>query len=232
MMISLYYWFYLANPDDIPSNKQLVEKMNRVFPAANVAHIQDKIRLDEKHIFIPFISSKDEYGVSYWIWTKHKWELVNINTTGSPEVWNIKEKNPSTHFIVWNIHPDDQLETIKFHLLKDRGYRIADGVERYHPKVQMEETISLKENSYGAISIPEDWTQIIKSYRNIEPVQSFSFFNHYGFSQYYIYYGWTSYDQYGNQTFPGNSVNGNGYSNRDYNIDFMMIMDEAKLESK
>ena len=68
-------------------------------------------------------------------------------------VWKIDRNDPSSFQFVWNIHPEDQLSSIHFYLIRDRGYHITEGIEitiqeykwirRSHSKKKLMELIRL-----------------------------------------------------------------------------------------
>lgn len=74
------YWFYLAKPTSFPSKEELIVELNDVDPYLDASVIQDTLVLDERHVLVPFISDTDDYGLSYWIWNKHKWRVAMISS--------------------------------------------------------------------------------------------------------------------------------------------------------
>ncbi len=224
------YWFYFAEPAAFPTNEQLVKEINNEFPLADADLIQDTVPIDERHVLVPFISNKDDYSLSYWVWQKHKWKVVNIDTKGSPIVWKIDRNDPSTHHFVWNIHPDDQLGSIYFYLVRDRGYHTTEGIEHYYPRIQMEEKVSIKEKSYGSMQLPDEWAAFMNASMKVETAkQPDMFFN--GFiPEQYMSFGWIPHNQAGKETFPERSVNGNVYSSGNVELEHVMILGEGDLE--
>ena len=186
--------------------------------------------VDEHHVLVPFISNKDDYSLSYWVWQKHKWRVASIDTNGRPMVWKIDRNDPPSYQFVWNIHPDDQLSSIHFYLIRDRGYHITEGVENYYPRVQMEKKVSLKEKSYGLMPLPNEWVTVMNSFIKVESAkQPDLFFNDFSPEQ-YMSFGWIPYDQANKETFPERSVNGNGYSNGKVELEHVMILDKGDIE--
>ncbi|HHW36272.1 MAG TPA: hypothetical protein GXX18_03120 [Bacillales bacterium] len=225
------HWFYYSNPATFPTNEQLVEEINSVFPEAAASVIQDTIPVDGHHVLVPFISNNDDYSLSYWVWQKHKWRVTSIDTKGRPMVWKIDRNDPSSYQFVWNIHPDDQLSSIHFYLIRDRGYRITEGVEHYVPRVQMMKKVSLKEKSYGLMRLPDEWVTFMNSFLKVESAkQPDLFFNNF-FPEQYMFFGWIPYNQADKETFPERSVNGNGYSNGKIELEHVMILDKGDLET-
>lgn len=227
---AIIYWFYFSKPASFPTNEQLVEKINSIFPEATARAIQDTIPVDERHVLVPFISNKDDYGLSYWVWQKHKWRVASIDTKGQPMVWKIDRNDPSSFHFVWNIHPKDQLRSIKFYLIRDRGFHITEGKENYYPRVQMEKRVSLQEKSYGSMQLPDDWVTFMNTFIKVESAKQPNVFINNFFPEQYMYFGWIPYDQEDKETFPERSVNGNGYSNGNVDLEHMMILGKGDIE--
>jgi hypothetical protein len=223
----ILYWFYFSKPVSFPTNEQLVEEINSIFPEAASSVIQDTIPVDERHVVVPFISNDNDYGLSYWIWKKHKWRVATINTKGEPKIWKINRKDPSSFRLVWNIHPEDQLSSIAFYIIRDRGYQITDGIDNYVPRIQMEKKVSLQEKSYGMMELPDEWMGVMNSH--IEAQKTELFFNDF-FPERNMFLGWIPIDQSDKETFPKGSVNGSGYSNGNVNLEHLMILGKGDLE--
>lgn len=224
------YWFYFSEPGTFPKNKEVKKAINRTSTEVIASTIQDIYFLDKKHVFVPFISDKETYGVSYWVWKKHKWKIAYVDTKGAPKMWKIVKNDPSTHYLIWNIHPEDKLNQLQFLLIRNRNYQVTDGKEFYFPRVQMNSDTSLQEKSYGVLKLPEEWVLFINQLIYVEKAkQSKSIFHWFNPDQ-YLYIGWIPYDQNGEQAFPEKSVNGNGYSVEDIIIDYTMILNENDLE--
>lgn len=224
------YWFYFAKPVSFPTNEQLVKEINRIFPEASVSFVQDTIPVDIRHVAVPFISNEGNYGLSYWVWKKHKWTVATIDTKGEPKLWKINRKDPSSFHLVWNIHPEDQLSSITYYLIRDRGYQVTEGVENYIPGVQMEKKVSFQEKSYGVMELPDEWTEFMNAVIEVESTQKPNLFFNNFFPEPNMFLGWIPYDQSDKETFPEGSVNGSGYSNGNLVIEHMMILSKGDLE--
>src|SRR5690554_1062982 len=145
VLTAVVYLFYFAAPGEFPQKDALITEINE-YTGANAHEIQDIIKIDERHAFVPYISKDEFYGFSFWVWDKYRWKVVRVSTWGRPEVWKIKENDPSSYHIVWNFSPKEEFRELKFYLLRDRnGYRSGD-ISVYMPKVQMEETLPFAEN--------------------------------------------------------------------------------------
>lgn len=216
------YWFYFSTPTSFPTNQQLIEEINRIFPKATASIIQDTIPIDERHVFVPFISQKDDYGLSYWVWKNHKWQVASIDTKGQPILWKRSVNDPASFYFSWNIHPNDQLSSIHFYLIRDRRYRFAEGIERYYPRIQMEKSVSLQEKSYGLMQLPDDWVTLMHAYREGESARQSL--------EQLLFFGWIPYNRTNQQHFPDHSVNGSGFSNGEVDLENVMILDQGDIE--
>lgn len=225
---AIIYWFYFSAPEALPTNGEMLEKINKTLPEATARTIQAAIFIDDKHVYAPFVSEKGDYGKSFWVWEGHKWKAAYIDTKGRPLLWKINRKSPTTYHIVWNIHPNDKLSFIKYYLVRERGYHISDSKEVYTPRVQMGKKVSLKDQTYGVLKMPNEWVSFMNSFFEVESAKRPHFF----FSGQQLFFCWTPYNQSGVETFPKNSVNGDSFSagTRSEVIDYLMILDEDELE--
>lgn len=230
VVIFFIYWFFFSEPKPFLKSNAILEELNRTYPQVSAKKVQDTIFLDKKHVFVPFISERDQYGLSYWIWSNHKWKVAYIENTGQPKLWKISKKDLKTHYFIWNIHPEDQLQTIRFFLIRDRGFHGSNEGYTYLPRVQMEKSISIKQKPYGVMKLPKDWISFKDSFIKVESAKQPNTLFQSFFPEQHMYIGWIPYDQGGKETFPENSLNGNGYSIEDINIDHLMILNEVNLK--
>ncbi|MGE8205607.1 hypothetical protein ACQKP0_13705 [Heyndrickxia sp. NPDC080065] len=224
------YWFYFSKPALFPGNAQLMKDINHLFPEASVKKIQDTYNLDERHVFVPFITSENQYGFSCWEWKKNKWKLVAINSIGEPSLWRINKKDPSTYRFIWNMPPNDNLSSIQFYLIKDRNYHVTEGIGNYEPKIQMNKEISLLGKPYGVLKLPNDWVSVMDSIKNIESGKKPDLFFSSLFSNPSIYFGWIPYNQKGKEANLNNILNGNGFSSSSGDIENLLILTEEEIE--
>jgi hypothetical protein len=219
------YWFYFSKPVTFPKDEELIKEIQTAFQEASPDRILDSIKVDEEHYFVPFISKDNEYGTSYWVWERHKWRLAKIDSRGTPLVWKIDKNNPSTYYLVWNFHPDDQVKNADIHLFRRRSFQISEGVDTYIPGIQMKQKISLQEKSFGVMKMPNDWLSLLYPFIKVQSSNSSLELEH------YFTIGWTTYDSSGKIKFPENSVNGESYSTGvEIETDFAPIIDDHELE--
>ncbi|MGG4267166.1 hypothetical protein [Peribacillus simplex] len=108
-------------PEPFLSDRQVVERINSTFSEAQPMVIQDQIFLDDTHVFVPFISEDNRYGMSFWVWKGNKWRVASVENSGQPQVWNGEEKS----LIMWNMDPKDGISEIKVFMKKDRGFMVG-----------------------------------------------------------------------------------------------------------
>lgn len=221
--------FYFSKPTVFPKNSQLIKEINQVLPEAEAATIQDKIHIDKRHVFVPFISEEDKYGVSYWEWERSKWKPVSINTIGEPYVWKIDSDDPSSFRVVWNIHPDDRASYLTLYFIRERGFSSMAGEERYDPRIQLEKKVNVAEKSYGVVRLPDDWGTLINSYSKIKSVNTSPFGSSFPTDE--MYFGWIPYDKKGKEVILNSSLNGHGFSTGEASIEFMRFLTTAEVES-
>jgi hypothetical protein len=227
----LVYLIFFIKPASLPSDQSLMKEISSIFPEASPSSLQDKIYVDQKHVFVPFISEgNNKHGMSYWEWKHYHWRVNSIDLSGEPKLWKINRKDPGTFHIVWNIHPEDQVNFIDFYLIRDRNYQISDGVERYIPKVQLENRVVLEGKSYGVLKMPRDWLSFMKPYIDVESANQVDPLFNDILPAYNMFIGWIPYDRLNQEKFPEQSVNGSSFSNGDSDIDFIRILNRVELE--
>lgn len=223
---------YNGKPKQFPNVERLIESINGHFPEASALKVQDIARLDERHAVVPFISSDDHYGISYWIWKGLKWKLARIDTRGEPILWKLNANDPSTYYLVWNIDPKDQLDNLDYYLIGPRGYSITQKPESniYTPKIQKQFSAALEEHTYGVLQLPKEWVQIISSSLQLNKArQPNRVFQNMTFNP-IMHIVWMPISQAEQMPFPSNSVNGHSYQVDNMNLEHMRIINEAELE--
>jgi hypothetical protein len=205
--------------------------MNKVFPTAAVKSIQDTVHIDERHVFVPFVSEESRYGVSYWAWKEHKWKLLSIDNAGEPRLWKINSKDPSTYYIAWNSHPDDKVSYMKLYFIRDRGFHGFDGVETYDPRIQLEKKVTLTDKSYGVLRLPVEWSAIMKSLQQAgNPNISDGLINSVLPINNDLFFGYIPFDKSDQEAGIMNSVNGSSFTNGDINLDYISILNKSEIE--
>ncbi|RSD25463.1 hypothetical protein [Mesobacillus subterraneus] len=148
-------------------------------------------------------------------------------------MWKTNQKDPSSHYLMWNFHPDNNLDYLSFYFLKERGYSITEDMHHYQPEIQMDFRQQLSgEQTYGFTKLPEEWTDNIKAENNLMasaiPDRFFSEF--FLPPQYYI--GWRSKSHDGNDDVPPFPRNRNGFGSGDGSIEFVRFIDRQELYQK
>ncbi|MFD0828581.1 hypothetical protein ACT8ZR_23405 [Neobacillus sp. M.A.Huq-85] len=214
----MVYGYYFQSPSPFPAKKQLISKINKLFPEAAASKIQDTIPLDKKHVFVPYISKGDKHGTSSWAWNQRKWELESINTTGEPQLWKINLDDPETFYFTWNMDPESKLGDGKFYMLRDRGFFITDGKENYLPRIQMEKDVSFQTKPYGVLKIPREWVVVMNSFIDQGTSKNDQ-----------LNFGWVPYDT-NNKVLSPKDLIGNGFSNYGDHIEMVRFLDKDEIE--
>ncbi|MGJ7912362.1 hypothetical protein [Neobacillus sp. LXY-1] len=224
-------WLYMIDPkpDSFPTNKQLINQMNEIFSQADAKGVQDIVPIDKRHKVVPYFSEEGDYGISYWEWRLHKWQIVYIDTTGEPSLWKIDKSDPSTYYFVWNLQSSNQLRSLKFFLIRDRQFYSVDGEETYHPKIKLETKVKLKK-LYGIMPIPEKWSPVVKSMKQIGTSEyPISIFNE-DAPMNNMFYGWVPFDQKGQEAIDLLKINGDSYYGDGVNIEELMILGKEEID--
>ncbi|MDQ1143213.1 hypothetical protein QE429_000040 [Bacillus sp. SORGH_AS 510] len=225
----LVYWYYFSKPTAFPQNDQLIEKIHSVFPETSPNIIQDSIAIDERHRFVPFISKEGKYGVSYWQWEQHKWNVVSISTTGDIHVWKIDNNDPSTFYFLWNFHPDDQVNQLKLYLIRDRGYHGANRELWYEPRIQMEKLVEQKK-SYGVLKMPAEWASSMNALLQVGSTEPTGLFNNGIIPNAGMYFGYIPYNKSGKEARTMNSVNGSSFQMGNFDHEYVRQLSESEIE--
>ncbi|MBA2176575.1 hypothetical protein H0266_16935 [Halobacillus locisalis] len=222
------YWWFFSSPSSFPKQAEAVEGINQVFADAHASQIQDVIEVSERKRFVPFITDYANYGVSLWVWSRNEWKARNISMVGDPMLWKVEEGDPSSYHVFWNIHPDDAVEEIDFYLMRERGYHITNSVnETYQPGVQMKKSVTVADQSYGVLPLPEGWSHLMESFRNINQDNGglFSSMSHHP----YVRFGWRPLNSEEENIFPSKSVNGSSYSGGE-RLEHMILINPSDIE--
>ncbi|WP_042225086.1 hypothetical protein [Oceanobacillus manasiensis] len=167
---TLLYYFYPSSPEGFYTTDEAKELINEVYPEAKVDVVQEIVKVTDSHAFVPFISQDNYMGASFWEWKNHKWKLTIVKNSLLPKIWRIDEEDPEEAYIVWNIHPAMETDKLGISMHRPRHFYEMNEEEHYEPQFQFEEIYSLKEQTYGAKQIPEEWAITLKNYYRIEEV--------------------------------------------------------------
>ncbi|MFJ8065405.1 hypothetical protein ACIQYS_12310 [Psychrobacillus sp. NPDC096426] len=226
---TIFYLFSFTKPTPFPSNEESIDEIRSVFPQAGDGAILNTIFLDNRHVYVPFLSDANANGMSLWEWKSQKWKVVYVTTNGQPLVWRIDKKDPSTYRVVWNFSTQTKVDYMKLYLMKRRNYYVSNNVEHYYPGVQMEEKIIISENPYGSMQMPKEWISIIQSTNKLSPSESGLFTNYMNYPQYFTF-RWLPYDKVDNVIDPIKLPNGNSIWNDVIDLENVLWIDESELE--
>lgn len=216
LLIFCSIWYYTSDPATFPTDEELIAEMADHFSIVSNSVIQDRVFLDDRHVFVPFIAKDVIYGLSLWEWKNRKWNEVLVSTSGSIKVWKVNSKDPTSYYAIWNYPPQDQVKYMKHYLINKRGFHISEGEQHYDPAVQLEETITLTESLYGNMKLSKEWTSVINSL-NGSTVPSY-------------YFGWNTYDSSDKIIYPKVNENGGSSSGGNTEIKFPVFLNETEIE--
>ncbi|QDP41989.1 hypothetical protein [Radiobacillus deserti] len=159
-IIILALGYYFRPPGDFPSKQDILNQV----PEAKT--IQDIIFLDDKHVYVPFVTNNNGRGFALWVW-RNGWNVISEGDTGEPRIWQVDPNNPDSYFILYNIHPADNIKSIKLYLLRGSYYSVSYGEHTYTPSIKKHVSQDVSEDTYGAIKLPNDWKQLLEGYSRI-----------------------------------------------------------------
>ncbi|UFT99380.1 hypothetical protein KO561_19795 [Radiobacillus kanasensis] len=222
LLILLFALGYLFRPpSDFPSEKELLNQI----PEAKT--IQDILFLDDKHVYVPFIMNDNSYGMSMWVW-KNGWRLVADGDIGAPYIWQIYPDNPDSYRLLYNIHPEDQVSSINFYLLRRRYYSVSfNDVHTYTPGIQKHFTMELSKKSYGMIKIPTDWKEMIIDYMKVSKEDEQPILPSLGGP--YIEFAWNTTNQHGEEIQPHKTYVGGFSITGSYIINSLRYMNQEEI---
>lgn len=215
------------NPDSFISKTAALKRLNAVM-GNEVSEIQEKMIIDEKHVFLPFKTKEGRYGVSFWVWKKNEWKMTTSDNGGEPKKWVIGKGSQAKSYIVYNLHPDDKISEIKFYLLKDRNFHASADESEYTPSIQIEHTAVLNGTSYGVIPYPESWVSLDRLYRKQETSAMNEEINLFPFKE-GLKVGHQFYGSNGKEIYPKHTLGDFGYGN-DHNVKYIMYVEAIELE--
>ncbi|MGE7766284.1 hypothetical protein [Peribacillus sp. NPDC096540] len=212
-------------PKPFLSDKQIIKRINSFFSDAQPKVIQKKIFLDDTHVFVPFISEDNGYGMSFWVWKDNKWRAASVNNGGQPQVWIGEEKS----LIMWNMDPRDDVSEIKVFIRKDRGFMVSAGIATYQPGIEMMHSITLQGKPYGVEKYPDNWRILMNHYEKLQAEDGQNEFFQFNDS---LQLANDFYDKDGNEVFPEHSSNSNSYTTGNNYVDFPFLIhvEEVELE--
>ncbi|MCM3575148.1 hypothetical protein M3172_18280 [Mesobacillus subterraneus] len=227
LAVGILYWYYLAPPATFPDQEKLEAILSNPYNRVEVAEIQDMIFLDDKHVYIPFITQDEGHGISLWEWKKHEWQLSGFSIGNMPKVWKIDSEDPSSHYIMWNFHPENNLDYLTFFLIKERGFSVTEGKQHYEPGIQMDYRAEAREKSYGYTSIPSDWQKYIEVDNKLLAAMNDSLFADF-FPPAQYYFGWQSTSIDGTIEYPSYPDN-NGFGSGGQSTDTIRFLNENEI---
>jgi len=129
---------------------------------SHAVQILDRLQLDKRHAVVPYISKSGAYSLSFWVWDKYKWRVGRIDTGGGPYIWKLSEKDPSRHYLVWNMNPKGYIRDFSFYMIRERSAGRDNGIDYYKPRIQMKLPVELDAHPYGAVPYPEHWAKLLE----------------------------------------------------------------------
>ncbi|TDL32814.1 hypothetical protein E2R51_09085 [Jeotgalibacillus sp. S-D1] len=159
--ISVYFSQRMVVPDDFLSEQEILAGL----PLENLdKEIQDIIQIDEKTYFVPYIADENVYSTSIFKWLDGKWTNVSESTWAGP----LLLQADSEPYVFWNIHPGDNVENWELYFLYSRDYSLSypgseDEKTFYMPHIQVSETISKGEESYGYAPLPVELKNTVEA---------------------------------------------------------------------
>lgn len=224
------YYFHLANPSSFLTSEEILSDLNRHSYDLKANEVLEMIEIDTRHMYVPFMTKDNKYGMGLWKWEKHKWTLIAESDNGAPQVLKIKPDDPSSYKIYWNIHPDDDISYGELYFIRDRNYHMTEGNDNYFPRIQMKTIINFEDIPYGVLDLPSEWQEVMQVLVKIEEAKEPVPFNNGFFPVLHdIYFGWISYNNEHERQRPDKTHRGRG-SSSGIELQHVMYLNEEQLE--
>ena len=225
---AFYYYYFLAEPSTPPSREYLIQEINQALPNAQAKMVQDIVKVDENHLFVPFKTNLGFYALSTWEWKGYKWQVSFIDTSGEPRLWKLVPGDPASYRLIWNINPYDQVEYLDLYLMRKRDYVITPRVGMYYPKIQIKQRFEMTDVPYNVSALPSDWQNIM-----VDLDKTSSKLQRHGLDNLFVRLnlgiGWVSLNDGGIVTYPSAPKNGHSFSNGNANMEYLMILSERDI---
>lgn len=232
LLIIAGYFFTDGKPKPFPDEEAAIRTLSNLAQKKHIAGIEAVIPIDSKHVYVPFTTGNGEHGKSYWEWKRHKWRLNEMDTGGDPALWRVSEKDPSSYTLVWNMHPDDEVDRIDLYFIRERSFSISESVNVYDPRIQLVKSVPIRnQQPYGVLQLPVEWAQLLQEEFRLQQARTGQSFEELSSAFLFGYIKWIAYDDQGKEMFPRQSLNGGSYSQYGSSVNFIPIMNESELES-
>lgn len=239
--ISIVYYFFFTVPSDAPSNKKLIVNINKELmqhytsdditkTTSTVTKIQATTFLEDTFLFVPFQAEREIYGYGLFEWRLHKWELVLMNTQGTPRLVKLDPDDTSSYYFIWNMHPNDAVDAIDFYLLQRRNYSISGTIQQYSPGVQMKHHTSLGQHAYGSLTFPKQWGYLLQQIHKTNTANQFVDIMNTNFYANGSQIGWITLDGKGEPVTPEHTFNSGQISTHSIQSEYMQPLYEDDLE--
>lgn len=234
VLFAVFLWWNYSPPAAFPDNRELLKEMNSSLEEYGardkVDRIQKVIHADSRHVAVPFVSEDGDYGMSFWIWVKRKWEMTSLESSGEPRMWMIDYADPSSYFLTWNIDPESAAEKLTAHMIRRRDYGVADYKHYYFPRIQLSNEITLAKESFGAMPLPATWQEVLNSSIQLEDIGTSPWFNSYSSQAMQFEFVWNVLDDKGKSVSQEVLFESSNYSYGASNVQIMMRIEENELE--
>lgn len=191
---SMIYFFRNEFPSDFLDDEALIKKLS---DDMQVEVIQDKIFIDKKYVFVPFISKGEDYGYSIWKWENGKWHLIQKAVNGYMSLIKINEHDPASYRFVWNF-PTENISTIKIFMVKDRNFHGMQERHYYQPRIQMGKSFE-HHTAYGVQPFSGEMLEVYEEMIGNPSFSLESFLYPNPIND--IYFAWNIYDENGEVVF-------------------------------
>ncbi|MGM9987411.1 MAG: hypothetical protein ACI35O_09310 [Bacillaceae bacterium] len=163
LFITLYLFFKQPTKLFISAKQQT--QMAKDIESSKI-DVQTVVYLGKKHAFAPLLINDNQYGGSYWQWKWGKWQLLCINTSEPFNIWKVSD---AKQYVIWNVPKEPTIAKSLLVLKTERDYFMTDNKSFYYPEIKLTKEIAYTDATYGVMSVPKEWKEILKSRSTYTP---------------------------------------------------------------
>ncbi|MFG6149921.1 hypothetical protein [Halobacillus sp. B23F22_1] len=220
----IIFTFNSPGPGDLPENSAIKEEIESSLDGVRIEEIVDRQQVGDDHAFFPFLTDDGHRGMSVWKVENGKWTIGASDNGGEPSLWKIDPEDPDTFYIIYHLHPDDDVDKIDFYMKRERNYHVTGEHQSYVPQIMAKEEVEVSRD-YGVQPVPEIWRKLYNQLGALTPTFSISNPNQ------QIQTSYVSYDDEGEHTRLEQTLGNQSFSNGEQ-TDFIIWMDPLELEEE
>lgn len=171
------YRFYLSKPQAFVQQTEIIQQLKQFEPTITVQSVEDIIRVDDSHYFVPILAEDGQQASLLYQWRKGKWQIdyVRIGSSTFMHGWQLDANDPRSIVFVWHF-PKDAIDSVDIYLLRKRNAFDSNGHQHYVPQIQLKETLHLNQH-YGVQPMSQAFSETLHQLNQYQFEAQPSWFN-------------------------------------------------------